>query len=146
MGMTRPSRPETSEGLPLHQIGEVADLIGLSLRTIRHYEEVGVVVPSGRSPGGFRLYTERDIDRLRKVMGMKPMGFALEEIRDVLDLIDALEVEPVPDAVRERLQMYAALAVERRDKYRRKLQLATQFTADLQTIVADASKPASPSA
>jgi len=50
----------------------------------------------------------------------------------------------VPDAVRERLQMYAALAVERRDKYRRKLELATQFTADLQTIVTDASTPDGP--
>src|SRR5690348_10590123 len=46
---------------PTMQIGEVADRIGLSLRTIRYYEEVGLITPSARSPGGFRLYTEDDV-------------------------------------------------------------------------------------
>ena len=130
--MPRRTDAESAEGLPLFQIGEVADRVGLSFRTIRHYDEVGVVVPSGRTEGGFRLYTDRDVDRLRRVMGMKPMGFALEEIRDVLDLLDELDLDPEPEGVRERLQMYAALAVERRDKYRRKLELADDFTTMLQ--------------
>jgi DNA-binding transcriptional MerR regulator len=43
------------------QIGEAAERVGLSLRTIRHWDEVGLVVPSARSNGGFRLYTEADI-------------------------------------------------------------------------------------
>ena len=43
------------------QIGEVAERVKLSLRTIRHYEEVGLVPPSARSKGGFRLYTEADV-------------------------------------------------------------------------------------
>jgi MerR family transcriptional regulator, copper efflux regulator len=118
----------------LHQIGEVSDLIGLSLRTIRHYEEVGVVVPSERTSGGFRLYSDRDIERLRKVMGMKPMGFTLEEIHEVLDLLDATEAPDAPDAVWVRLEMYSALAAERREKYERKLALASDFTAQLQAI------------
>jgi len=46
------------------QIGEVADRTQLSLRTIRHYDEVGLVPPSARSEGGFRLYTEADVERL----------------------------------------------------------------------------------
>ncbi len=46
------------------RIGEVADRVGLSLRTIRHYDEIGLVVPSDRSAGGFRLYTEADVVRL----------------------------------------------------------------------------------
>ncbi len=62
-----------------HQIGEVAELVGLSLRTIRHYEEVDLVPPSGRSSGGFRLYTDADIARLRLVKHMKPLDFTLEE-------------------------------------------------------------------
>ena len=45
------------------QIGEVAERTGLSLRTIRYYEEVGLAVPSARSQGGFRLYTEPDVGR-----------------------------------------------------------------------------------
>lgn len=130
--MARRSGTDSAEGLPLFQIGEVAERVGLSFRTIRHYDEVGVVVPSGRTEGGFRLYTDRDVERLRKVMGMKPMGFALEEIRDVLDLLDALDEDPGAEGVRDRLQMYAALAVERRDKYRRKLELADDFTTMLQ--------------
>ncbi|MFE6489944.1 MerR family transcriptional regulator, partial [Streptomyces sp. NPDC057757] len=46
------------------QIGEVATRTELSLRTIRHYEETGLVMPSARSQGGFRLYTEADVARL----------------------------------------------------------------------------------
>ena len=45
--------PEQAANARRYQIGEVATMIGLSLRTIRHYEEAGVVTPSGRSPGGF---------------------------------------------------------------------------------------------
>ena len=71
------------------QIGEVAERIGLSLRTIRHYEEVGLAVPSARSEGGFRLYAESDVERLRVIMQMKPLGFSLEEMRELLELLDA---------------------------------------------------------
>ena len=72
------------------QIGEAAKRIGLSIRTIRHYEDAGLVVPSARSEGGFRLYTDPDLDRLRVVKRMKPLGFTLEEMRDLLRLLDAL--------------------------------------------------------
>ena len=52
---------------PLLQIGQVAEATGLSLKTIRHYDEVGLVTPSERSPGGFRLYTTADVDRHTEV-------------------------------------------------------------------------------
>ena len=71
------------------QIGEVAERIGLSLRTIRYYEEVGLAVPSARSDGGFRLYAEADVERLRVIMQMKPLGFSVEEMRELLELLDA---------------------------------------------------------
>ena len=64
------------------QIGEVADRTGLSLRTIRHYEEAGLIAPSARSKGGSRLYTEADVSRLMVIRRMKPLGFSLEEMRD----------------------------------------------------------------
>lgn len=54
------------------QIGEVAARTELSLRTIRHYEETGLVIPSARSQGGFRLYTETDVARLMVIRRMKP--------------------------------------------------------------------------
>jgi MerR family copper efflux transcriptional regulator len=72
------------------QIGEAADRVGLSIRTIRHYEEAGLVVPSARSDGGFRLCTEPDLDRLRVVKRMKPLGFTLDEMRDLLAILDEL--------------------------------------------------------
>ncbi|MDI5940941.1 MerR family transcriptional regulator, partial [Micromonospora sp. DH15] len=72
------------------QIGEAADRVGLSVRTIRHYEEAGLIVPSARSEGGFRLYTEPDLDRLAVVKRMKPLGFTLDEMRDLLTVLDAL--------------------------------------------------------
>jgi DNA-binding transcriptional MerR regulator len=70
------------------QIGEVAEAVGLSIRTIRHYDETGVVEPSGRSAGGFRLYTDADVQRLRLVKRLKPLQFSLEEIHELLDILD----------------------------------------------------------
>ncbi|MGC8466141.1 MAG: MerR family transcriptional regulator [Acidimicrobiales bacterium] len=101
----------------MHQIGEVAEAVGLSLRTIRHYEEVGIVTPSGRSSGGFRLYTDQDIDRLRLVKHMKPLGFTLDEIAELLTTNDRLAAgscnteEEVQ--IHERLRHYAEIAEER---------------------------------
>lgn len=87
------------------QIGEVAEHTGLSLRTIRYYEEVGLVVPSARSQGGFRLYTEPDIDRLQLIKRMKPLGFQLEEMREVLAVLDPLPGNPpVDDPADQRSQ------------------------------------------
>ena len=100
-----------------HQIGEVADAVGLSLRTIRHYEEVGLVLPSARSAGGFRLYTDDDIERLRLVKHMKPLDFSLEEMRDLLELRDRLAAGVTDEGERsdlqQRLSMYAAAADQR---------------------------------
>lgn len=115
----------------LHQIGAVADAVGLSLRTIRHYEEVGLVVPSGRSPGGFRLYTDEDVERLRLVKRMKPLGFSLEEIGDVSELLTGFDEAAAddPDARRgERLEMYAMLAAERCERLREQLAGASELT------------------
>jgi MerR family copper efflux transcriptional regulator len=66
------------------QIGEVAARTSLSLRTIRYYEEVGLAPPSARTTGGFRLYTEGDVQRLELIKQMKPLDFSLEQMRDLL--------------------------------------------------------------
>jgi DNA-binding transcriptional MerR regulator len=72
----------------LLQIGEVAERAGLSLRTVRYYEEVGLVVPSTRTGGGFRLYSDRDLQRLLLVKRMKGLRLSLEEMRELADLIE----------------------------------------------------------
>ncbi|WEV77006.1 MerR family transcriptional regulator [Janibacter cremeus] len=76
-------------------IGEVVTRTGLSHRTIRYYEEMGLLTPSARTEGGFRLYGEADIERLLLIKPMKPMGFSVEEMRL---LVDALDVLADPDA------------------------------------------------
>lgn len=72
------------------QIGEVAELLGLSLRSIRYYGEMELAPPSARSEGGFRLYGASDVARLRLIMEMKPLGFSLDQMRDLLDAQDQL--------------------------------------------------------
>lgn len=119
----------------LMQIGVVADRAGLSLRTIRYYEEVGLVVPAERSPGGFRLYSEDNIAQLRLIKQMKPLEFTLEQMRDLLDTVQSLNAEPAPGAERaaeltDRLGMYRAIVEARVDALREQLHRAEDF-ADL---------------
>lgn len=100
----------------LLQIGDVAERTGLSLRSVRHYEEVGLLPPAERSPGGFRLYTDAVVDRLLVVKQMKPLELTLDEMRAVLDAQDELATRPAPDRRRELQETLAAfrLLVEQR--------------------------------
>ncbi|MFW6204399.1 MAG: MerR family transcriptional regulator [Actinomycetota bacterium] len=119
------------------QIGEVAERTGLSLRTIRYYEEVGLVRPSARTKGGFRLYTEPDVARLNLVKRMKPLGFSLDETRDLLAALDALDETVVnrrADLV-ERLETYRSAAEQRCSELRAELATAEAFSADLRTEI-----------
>lgn len=65
-----------------YKVGEVARLAHVSVRTLHHYHEIGLLVPSGRSEGGgYRLYTPEDLERLQQVLLYKELGFGLEHIR-----------------------------------------------------------------
>lgn len=101
----------------LYQIGEVAERAGLSLRTLRYYEEVGLVRPSGRSPGGFRLYDEADIERAMFVKQLKPLEFSLEQIRELIQIRERLTGggagAPEGLDLAERLHVFIAAAEER---------------------------------
>jgi len=68
-----------------YTVGEVAKLGHVSVRTLHHYDELGLLVPSERSEAGYRLYTDEDLDRLQTVLFFRELGFALEEIRDLID-------------------------------------------------------------
>ncbi|MFF1695452.1 MerR family transcriptional regulator [Streptomyces sp. NPDC058257] len=118
------------------QIGEVAARTELSLRTIRHYEETGLVAPSARSQGGFRLYTETDVQRLMVVRRMKPLGFTLDQMRDLLDATDRLDADGGLDAderetLLARLREYEQVAAEQVDRLRIQLSRAEDFAATL---------------
>lgn len=126
---------------PTMHIGEVADRVGLSLRTIRYYEEVGLITPSARSQGRFRLYTEADASRLQLVKDMKPLGFSLDEMRDLLGVLDALDDAATPAATRdqlsERLAMYRVAADARCDALRGRLRIAESFAGTLSRRLAE---------
>lgn len=66
-------------------IGEVSALAGVSIRTLRHYDELGLVVPGMRSEAGYRLYTRSDIERLQHVLFYRELGLPLSTIRSVMD-------------------------------------------------------------
>ncbi len=66
-------------------VGDVARLSGVTVRTLHHYDRIGLVTPSGRTAAGYRLYGEGDLDRLHAVLGYRELGFALEQITDLLD-------------------------------------------------------------
>ena len=114
----------------LVQIGQVAERTGLSLRTIRFYEENGLVVPTDRTGGGVRLYGEDDVARLEVIKRMKPLGFTLEEMKDLLAVLDALQgAEDATAAaeLRAHLAVLRASAVERRAKLIETLARADEF-------------------
>ena len=113
------------------QIGEAAERAGLSVRTIRHYEEIGLITPSARSDGGFRLYTDADLARLAVVKRMKPLGFTLEEMGDLLRVLDALESGSVGPALRDRLAMFHEAALARVQALREQLETAEGFAAQI---------------
>ncbi|MCW2681568.1 MAG: transcriptional regulator, MerR family [Frankiales bacterium] len=108
----------------LMQIGDVADRTGLSLRSVRHYEDVGLLPPAERSPGGFRLYDQAAVQRLLVVKQMKPLEFTLEEMRELLDHVDELTAGPTAARRREVegvLAGYSAVVAQRIDKLRDRL-------------------------
>lgn len=122
------------------QIGEVSERTGLSLRTIRYYGEMGLVTPSARTQGGFRLYTESDIARLVLVRRMKPLEFSLDEMRDLLGVLDGLEAQGQPaldrDGLLDRLTMYREAADERVRALKDQLDTAEEFAKGLRREIA----------
>jgi MerR family transcriptional regulator, thiopeptide resistance regulator len=66
-------------------VGEVADLAGVTVRTLHHYDELGLLSPSGRSEAGYRLYSYDDLARLREILIWRTLGFPLTEIGSLLD-------------------------------------------------------------
>jgi MerR family transcriptional regulator, thiopeptide resistance regulator len=70
-------------------VGAVATLTGVSVRTLHHYDHIGLVVPSVRTPAGYRGYTDADTERLHLVLVYRSVGLPLDEIRTLLDDAEA---------------------------------------------------------
>lgn len=69
----------------MRTVGEVSQLAGVTVRTLHHYDEIGLLAPSGRSEAGYRLYSYEDLARLQEIRGWRRLGFSLEEIRAIVD-------------------------------------------------------------
>jgi len=70
------------DGMP---VGEVAARLGVTVRTLHHWDEIGLARPAARSTAGYRLYTGDDLERLRRILVYRELGLDLEAIRAVLD-------------------------------------------------------------
>lgn len=116
-----------------YQIGEVADTVGLSLRTIRYYEEIGLVAPSGRTEGGFRLYTDTDVERLRLIKALKPVGMSLETMAELLEAADEVAAATAGGRVKAepRLETVLAVAMDRCDELEDRLAEARHALKEL---------------
>jgi MerR family transcriptional regulator, copper efflux regulator len=122
-------------------IGEVAERVGLSLRTVRYYEEQGLFVPAGRTDGGFRLYTRREVDRLLLIKQMKPLGFSVQQMRELLAAHDALTSPDVEarraaeDRITEFAEQAAARCKELSDQLSRAQEFARQLAAHAPAMI-----------
>ena len=68
-----------------YTVGRVADLSGVTIRTLHHYDEIGLLSPGGRSAAGYRIYEDSDIERLQRILFYRELGFSLEEIATIVD-------------------------------------------------------------
>lgn len=76
----------------LYKIDDVAKECGLTKRSIRYYEEIGLISPPERSEGGFRLYSDLHIERLKKIMNVRDvLGFSLQEVQEYMAISEAYE-------------------------------------------------------
>lgn len=116
------------------QIGKLADRTGMSIRSLRHYDEIGLLVPSARTEGGFRLYTFEDEERLLLIRRMKPLDYSLEQMRELLDVVDELEAHPEDTENRARLDEIRAEALERQAKLRKQVAAADEFVERLAAL------------
>lgn len=68
-----------------YKVKEIADMVGVSVRTLHHYDQIGLLKSASVSPTGYRLYTDKDLERLQQILFFKELDFNLQEIKKILD-------------------------------------------------------------
>ena len=139
MGTKRDASPVDADE-PYLQIGEVAERTEVTQRTLRFYEERGLLKPPTRMEGGFRLYSESDIQRVERIRRLqKLLGFALAEIKEMVDAEEVkmqLKAEYRPEAAlsQKRDQVLRAIEVTERqhDLIRQKVSALTDMQSKLE--------------
>ena len=120
------------------KVGELARRTGLTVRTLHHYDEIGLLSPSHRTESGHRLYTAEDVARLQQIVSLRQLGFSLEEVRDCLGRADFSPREVIRLHVarlREQIALQERLC-ERLEGIGRLLEVAEAVSAEdfLRTI------------
>lgn len=125
----------TRTGEPEFQIGEVADRTGVTQRTLRFYEEKGLLNMPLRMDGGFRLYTEADIKRVEQIKQLQNLlGLSLAEIKEMVESQEALsqlraEYRKDADVEQKLAQIHRAMAITTHQQ-----EIVQQKLAQLQTM------------
>ena len=139
MGTKRDASPVDADE-PYLQIGEVAERTEVTQRTLRFYEERGLLKPPTRMDGGFRLYSESDIQRVERIRRLqKLLGFALAEIKEMVDAEEVkmqLKADYRPEAAlsQKKNQVLRAIEVTERqhDLIRQKVSALTDMQSKLE--------------
>ena len=122
----------------MYPIGKAAEAAAVSTRTLRYYEELGLVSPSGHSPGGARRYSDEDLARVRRIRELQHLvGFNLDEIRTIMtaeDRLHALRTEFRSSRSPQREKQLVAEAIEINDRLREDMRAKL---ARLETFLAD---------
>ncbi len=90
------------------KVKEVADLVGISVRTLHHYDEIGLLVPNETTDAGYRMYSEEDLETLQQILFFKELGFPLKKIKDIL-------MSPLFDR-QEALELQRKVLIEKRNR------------------------------
>ena len=114
------------------KVGELARATGLTVRTLHHYDEIGLLKPSGRTPKGHRVYGEADVARLQQVTSLRQLGFGLDDIAALLDRRGMRPREVVHlhlHRLREQIQLQRVLC-DRLEAIAARLDAAETVSAD----------------
>ena len=121
-----------------YRIGEVAEAAGVSTRTLRYYEELGLLSPAGHSPGGARRYSDGDLARVLRIRELQQLvGFNLDEIKTIVAAearLDELRTEFKAGRSPEREREMVAEAIEINNRLREDMQAKV---SRLETFLAD---------
>src|SRR5205807_9292608 len=120
------------------KVGELAKRTGLTVRTLHHYDAIGLLKPSLHTEAGHRLYTAADVARLQQVISLRQLGLSLEEVRNCLDRPGFSPVELIrlhAARLREQIELQRGLC-ERLEALAACFESAGEISSDafLQTI------------
>ncbi|GGG72044.1 hypothetical protein GCM10010918_29660 [Paenibacillus radicis (ex Gao et al. 2016)] len=130
------------------KVGDLAKLTGLTVRTLRFYDQIGLFSPSGQTESGHRLYNELDLSRLQQILSLKELGLPLEEIKSVLSggQISPLEILSLQiNQINEQIKLQQKLLEQLRHVSKLmqgKAELSVEdFTSLLQAMKMEFEKP-----